>query len=480
MTTNPEHGATAAGATATGSPAQDHGTADIAGPGAADTVTGAPQPGAARPTDASVSEAQTIKDLARAAGGDVPIAQPVREPTFGEGLRAYGARLRGGDIGSLPAVLGLIVLFLLFSGLRPDTFPTAGNIANLLVQASSIIVLAMGLTFVLLLGDIDLSAGVAGGTAAAVMALALNDRGWPWYLGILAGLLTGLVIGTAIGLLVSRVGIPSFVVTLAFFLGLQGITLRLIGEGGTIPVRDSTIVSIANGNVPVTLGWILAIGASLAFAALTVSRWARLRSRGLNRDNLGLVIARAVLVAAVLLVVTAVLSQNRARVRTITLAGIPWSVPIIAVLLVVLTVVLGRTAYGRHVYAVGGNPEAARRAGISVPWIRLSVFMIGSTLAAASGIIDASRLNSVAPGSGGGNTLLLGVGAAVIGGTSLFGGKGRVSNAVIGGLVIAIIANGLGLLGQPSYVNYLVTGAVLLLAASVDAVSRRRRASAAI
>jgi D-xylose transport system permease protein len=156
----------------------------------------------------------------------------------------------------------------------------------------------------------------------------------------------------------------------------------------------------------------------------------------------------------------------------------PWSVPLIAVLLVVLSLVLGRTAYGRHVYAVGGNPEAARRAGIDVLRIRISVFMVGSTLAALAGIIDASRLNSVAPGSGGGNTLLLGVGAAVIGGTSLFGGRGKVSNAVIGGLVIAVIANGLGLLGQQAYVNFLVTGAVLLLAAAVDAVSRRRRSSA--
>ena len=274
-------------------------------------------------------------------------------------------------------------------------------------------------------------------------------------------------------------GIPSFVVTLAFFLGIQGISLWLIGEGGTIPVRDEVIVAVANGNVPLGLGWALAIGASVAYALLTLRRWQAARRRGLTRDNLVLVLLRAAGVAAVLLVVTGILSQNRARVPSIVLAGVPYSVPLIAVLLVVLTVVLGRTAYGRHVYAVGGNAEAARRAGISVQRVRVSVFMIGSTLAAFAGIIDASRLNSVAPGSGGGNTLLLGVGAAVIGGTSLFGGKGRVSNAVIGGLVIATITNGLGLLGQEAFVNYLVTGGVLLLAAAVDAVSRRRRASAA-
>ena len=435
-------------------------------------------PERATPEPAELTEQQRIAQLARAtAGGGSALAQPAPEPTFREGVQAYLARLRGGDIGSLPAIAGLVVLFVLFSLLRPDTFPTAGNIANLLVQASSIIVLAMGLTFVLLLGDIDLSAGVAGGASAAVMALVLRESGVNWVVGLLAALVTGLVLGTLIGLLVARVGIPSFVVTLAFFLGVQGITLRLIGEGGTIAVRDDVIVAIANSNVPVWLGWVLTALAAAGYAAVSLGRWAGQRRRGLSRDNLGVVIARLVVVVAVLFLVTAVLSQNRARVASIQLAGIPYSVPLIAVLLVVLTLVLSRTRYGRHVYAVGGNPEAARRAGISVRGIRMSVFMIGSTLAALAGVIDASRLNSVAPGSGGANTLLLGVGAAVIGGTSLFGGKGRVSDAVIGGLVIATIANGLGLLGQGAFVNFLVTGAVLLLAATVDAASRRRRAA---
>ncbi|PPK96090.1 D-xylose transport system permease protein [Kineococcus xinjiangensis] len=424
-------------------------------------------------------ESARIAELARAtASGGSPMAQPAEEPTFGEGIRAYITRLKGGDIGALPAALGLVVLFVLFAALRPDTFLTPINIANLMVQASSIIVLAMGLTFVLLLGDIDLSAGVAGGASAAVMALVMNDAGLGWYLSIPAALLTGLAFGTLIGMFVARVGIPSFVVTLAFFLGIQGITLWLIGEGGTIPVRDQVVVNIANGNVPVGLGWVFAVLAAAAYALITLGRWNSQRRRGLNRDNFILVVLRVVGVAVVLLGLTAVLSQNRARVPGIELAGVPYSVPIIGVLLVLLSIVLGRTAYGRHVYAVGGNAEAARRAGINVTRIRISVFMIGSTLAAFSGIIEASRLNSVAPGSGGGNTLLLGVGAAVIGGTSLFGGKGKVTNAVIGGLVIATITNGLGLMGQRAFVNFLVTGAVLLLAAAVDAISRRRRASA--
>ena len=422
-------------------------------------------------------ERARIAELARATSGPSALSQPVDEPTLAESGRAYLGRLKGGDIGSLPAVLGLVVLFVLFSALRPGTFASPINIANLIVQASSIIVLAMGLTFVLLLGEIDLSAGTAGGASAAVMALVLGGSGYPWYVGVPAGVATGVVIGLLIGLMVARVGIPSFVVTLAFFLGLQGVTLRLIGQGGTVRVSDDVVVGLANANVPVAAGWVLAVVAAVAYAALTLRRWDHQRRRSLTRDNRFVVVGRAVLVAAAVLGLTLVLSQNRARVPTIDLAGMPWTVPLIAVLLVVLTVVLGRTTYGRHVYAVGGNAEAARRAGISVQRIRLSVFMIGSGMAALSGIIEASRLNSVTPASGAGNQLLLGVGAAVIGGTSLFGGKGKVSNAVIGGLVVATITNGLGLLGQAAYVNFLVTGGVLLLAATVDALSRRRRST---
>jgi D-xylose transport system permease protein len=432
------------------------------------------------PTTGARSERDRIADLARATATAEPRVEAPKEPTVAESLRGYLERLRGGDIGSLPAVLGLVVLVAGFSALRPDTFPTAFNIANLMVQASAITVLAMGLVFVLLLGDIDLSAGVTGGTGAGVMAVALANLELPWFVAVPAALLVGAAIGLLIGVLVAVVGIPSFVVTLALFLALQGVVLVLIGDGGSVPVRDDVINAIANRNVPVPVGWALAVLACLAYAGLSVSGWLRKRRRDLNRDNLVVLLVKVAVISAVVLAVTAVLSQNRARVSTIDLSGIPYSVPFIAVLLVVLTFVLSRTRYGRYVYAVGGNAEAARRAGISVRRIRISVFVIGSTLAVVSGIIAASRLSSVAPSAGGGNTLLLGVGAAVIGGTSLFGGKGRVSNAVIGGLVIATIQNGLGLLGQAQNVNFLVTGAVLLLAATVDALSRRRRASAAI
>lgn len=396
--------------------------------------------------------------------------------TFGAAVRGYLQRVRGGDMGSLPAVLGLIVLFVVF-GLANDRFLSALNLANLITQAGSICVLAMGLVFVLLLGDIDLSAGVAGGVSACAMGLIIVNQNWPWWAAILTGILCGALIGLAIGLLRAKLGIPSFVVTLAFFLGLQGVTLKLIGEGGSVRVDDPVIRGLTISNLPVNIGWAAAVVVVLAFAGIEFYQYRRKAALQLANAPLGVVAARVGTVAAVILGVTYILSVNRSVNATNEIRGIPYVLPLILVLLVALTVVLKRTSYGRHIYAVGGNAEAARRAGISVDRIRVSVFVVCSSLAALSGIIAASYAGKVSAASGAGNTLLYAVGAAVIGGTSLFGGKGRAIDAVIGGVVVATIANGLGLLNQSSYINFLVTGGVLLLAASVDAISRRRRSS---
>ncbi|NVI92322.1 ABC transporter permease [Actinomadura sp. BRA 177] len=390
----------------------------------------------------------------------------------------YWNKIKSGELGALPAILGLISLVILFTALKPDTFLSKANLANLSTQALPITILAMGLVFVLLVGEIDLSAGVASGLSAAVMAKLLVDGGQPWYVTMASAVVTGVVIGVVIGWLVAVLRIPSFVVTLAFFLGLQGITLRLIGEGGTVPVRDDVIVAIATKNMPIWLGWALAVACSVGYTATLVLRWRRQHVRGLHSKPLQFVLAQSAVVAAALLISTYVLSQDRAPSPLITLGGIPWGVLVVGVLLIACTFVLGRTAYGRHIYAVGGNAEAARRAGINVTRIRISVFMIGSGLAAVSGIVAASRLNSVAVDAGGGNTLLYAVGAAVIGGTSLFGGRGKARDAILGGLVIAIIENGLGLLGTKAYLSFLITGVVLLLAATMDALARRRRSSA--
>jgi D-xylose transport system permease protein len=400
-----------------------------------------------------------------------------RDDTVGGVVRAYLTRVRGGDLGALPAVLGIVALGLLFFALRPNTFLTPLNITNLLVQAVPITLLAMGLVFVLLLGDIDLSAGVVSGVCAAVLAQLLAEAGTPWYVAILGALLAGALIGLFTGTLVGVIGIPSFVVTLALFLAFQGVTLRLIGQGGTVPIRDPVIQGIANRNLPVTFGWILAAVAILLYAGLQLNRWRTQRARGLAHQPLAIVAARSVLMALIIIAVTAILSQDRALSAAVDLVGIPYAIPLVIILLLALTFLLGRTSFGRHVYAVGGNTEAARRAGINVTRIRVLVFVISSTMAAVSGIAAASRLASVTAASGAGNTLLYAVGAAVIGGTSLFGGRGRVRDAVLGGLVVAIIANGLGLLGVEAYLNFIITGGVLLLAASVDALARRRAAA---
>ena len=397
--------------------------------------------------------------------------------SLGQYWQGYRNKLRAGDVGSLPAILGLVVLLIVFTIAAPGTFLSTFNFANLLTQAGSICVLAMGIGFVLLLGHIDLSAGVIGGVGAGVLAMLLLKQGWPWYLAIVAALLVGVIMGIVTGLLVSSVGIPSFVVTLAFFLAYQGVLLWIIGTGGTVPLNDPTIVAISNGNMPVVFGWIVVVASIAIYAGINLFVYQRRRAANLVTPPLAVIVLRVVVIAVLLLGAAFLLSQNRSK-GTIPLEGIPWIAPIVGVLLVFWTFIQNRTAFGRHVYAVGGNAEAARRAGIRVGYITIACFVISSAMAVLSGIIAASRLNSVTPDAGAGNTLLYAVAAAVIGGTSLFGGKGKARDAIIGGLVIAVIDNGLGLLGLQAYIKYIITGLVLLLAASVDAISRRRRASA--
>jgi len=391
--------------------------------------------------------------------------------------RNYWERIRGGDIGALPAVLGIIVLCTVFTILRPVFFST-GNFANLLTQGAAVTTIAMGLIFVLLLGEIDLSAGYASGVCASVLAILLTQHGWPWYGAVVAALVTGTVIGIVLGILVAKLGIPSFVVTLAAFLGFQGVALILLKEGRNVSIEDNTILAIANKNLAPWLGWLLLVFGVAGYAIIQVLKMRTRAVRGLNADPLSLIGIRVAVLAILGGVSVYVLNLERSRnAIVVSLKGVPIVVPIIALLLLVWTFVLTRTAYGRHIYAVGGNKEAARRAGINVDRIRISAFVICSTMAAVGGIIAASRNNSVDPNTGGSNVLLYAVGAAVIGGTSLFGGRGRVLDAVLGGAVVAIIDNGMGLMGYSSGVKYVVTGFVLLLAASVDALSRRRAAA---
>jgi len=401
----------------------------------------------------------------------------VVKPTFGSFFHDYWGRVRGGDLGSLPAVIGLILLSLIF-GVARDTFFSALNFANLFSQGAQYIFIAMGLVFVLLLGEIDLSAGFASGVCGAIMAILLTNHGWPAYGAIPAAMVTGIVIGFVLGFLVAKFGIPSFVVTLAAFLAFQGILLKLLGGGKNISINNAFVLKLANGNLSVAVSWALTILAIVGYAAVQLNQVRSRAARNLVTDPIGIVGMRIAGVAIVLLVATAILTQERSINPVLnSVKGVPIVAPIIAVFLIVWTFILGRTTYGRHVYAVGGNTEAARRAGIPVDRIRISVFVICSFMASIGGILAVSRANSVDPNTGGSNILLYSVGAAVIGGTSLFGGKGKAINAVIGGAVITVIDNGMGLLGYTAGTKYVVTGLILLVAASVDALARRRAAS---
>lgn len=408
------------------------------------------------------------------------IVAAAESPSIRHSARAYSQRVRRGDIGALPAVLGLVVLCTVFAILRP-TFLTAGNFANLFTQGAAVTVIAMGLVFVLLLGEIDLSAGFASGVCAAVLAVLLAQFGLPWYVCVLAAIGTGVVIGLLLGTLVAKVGVPSFVVTLAAFLAFQGLVLVLLKEGTNVSVTDPVIYAIENKNLPPALGWALYGFCVAAYAAVQLVRARKRAARGLVADPLSLIAARVGGLALIAGLAVYVLNLERSRNPGFaSLTGMPIVVPIIVVLLVVWTFVLRRTSFGRHIYAVGGNVEAARRAGIAVDRIKISAFVICSGMAAVGGIIAASKAASVDPNTGGSTVLLYAVGAAVIGGTSLFGGKGRVLDAVLGGAVVAVIENGMGLMGLGSSAKYLVTGAVLLLAAGVDAISRRRASAAGL
>ena len=392
---------------------------------------------------------------------------------LGASMKGYLAKIRGGEMGSLPAVLGLIILVVLFSLLRP-TFFTPLNFANFFSQAALVVILAMGLIFVLLLGEIDLSAGVTSGVSAAILAVLMQKQGVAWPLAVTAALASGIAIGLFIGFLVARVGIPSFVVTLALFLAFQGLVLVIIGEGGNIRITDPVILAIQNSNLSPLLGW--------AFYAIVVlgylggalfGRQQRVR-RGFAAPGLSLIIAKAAVIAVIGFAVVWILNLERSvNPAKNPLSGVPIIVPIIAVLTLIFGFILTRTSFGRHVYAVGGNVEAARRAGISISKIRIICFTVCSGTAAFAGLVYASRAASVDPNAGR-FVVLSAVAAAVIGGTSLFGGKGRIQDALIGGAVVAVIDNGMGLLGYPAGVKLMITGAVLMLAASADALSRKR------
>jgi D-xylose transport system permease protein len=296
--------------------------------------------------------------------------------------------------------------------------------------------------------------------------------GVSWWLAVIIAMIAGVVVGLGIGVLVAKVGIPSFVVTLAFFLAFQGLQLLVIGEGGLYRVESSRILQLENGNLPVAVGWILGVATIVfVFADGFMARRRRAKTGHTNRP-ISVLYVRTTVIGVAVIASVYFLNLERSSNPNFPIRGVPIAVLFVAGLLILGTFLLSRTKFGIHVYAVGGNPEGARRAGIRIGRLRIFVFMIGSGLAALSGLLSASRIGAV-DASAGRVIVLSGVAAAVVGGVSLFGGRGRLSDAVIGGLVIAVIDNGLGLLNLPSGLNLAVTGSVLLAAATADALSRK-------
>ncbi len=400
---------------------------------------------------------------------EAPVAGAPQPPSKLSGFARDRLRtLKEGELGSLPIVVGIIVIAIYFQS-RNSQFLTADNFVNLLAQMAAITIIGMGIVFVLLLGEIDLSIGYVSGMGGVVAAVLLEPgKNVPTWLAIVAALGTGAVIGLMQGFFVAKIGVPSFVVTLAGLLGWNGVVLLVIGSSGTIIIQNSFVNGLANNYVSHALAWIVAIA---CVAAYVLQQLATIRARakaGLPNQPWLFVITRMVALAVAAFAVVAIANSDR---------GLPYVTLVMLGAYILWTFVTQRTRFGRHIYAVGGNAEAARRAGINVDWVRIVVFMICSTMAALGGIVLASRLNSVDTSTGGGVILLYSIAAAVIGGTSLFGGRGSMKSAVLGAIVIAMIDNGLGLLNTSAGTKYIVTGIVLLAAVTLDSVSRRGRVS---
>jgi D-xylose transport system permease protein len=398
--------------------------------------------------------------------------------SFSEYSSGVFKKIRSGESGVLPVLVGLVIIVIIFQT-KNSAFLSAGNLTNLLEQAAVFVLFGMAEIFVLLLGEIDLSLGYVALVAGIVTAeLAAPPHNVAWWLAILAGLAVAAAIGAISGLLITRLGLPSFVVTLAGLLGWQGFGLFLFNNdkhssGGTISISNHILNDIVNGSFSVAASWIVMVVVVALFALLSLGRDRRRRASGLVAPPLPVTLIKIAAMAVAGVVVVLVCNTNRNHIGV--LKGMPWVVLIVLIVVAGWTFLLGRTKFGRYLYAIGGNAEAARRAGVSLNKIRLFAFMLAGLTAGIAGVVYASELGSVSNNFNGGTYVLYGVAAAVIGGTSLFGGRGKMVHAVLGGLVIATIYNGIVLLGLSAAAQLMVTGLVLLAAVVVDAVARRGR-----
>jgi len=426
------------------------------------------------PDDAALIESES--DQAEAE--QIAIAAPdVLAGSLQEYLRIWWRRIRSGESGTLPVTLGLVAIVIYFQA-RSSLFLSSGNLVNLAVQGAPIIVLGMAEVFVLLLGEIDLSVGYNAAIGGTVMAWAVFSM--PWWLAIILGLAASTFIGAVLGTLVTRLRLPSFVVTLAGLLGLEGLLLDVTawshhGAGGSIPISNHVINDITSGNMSPALGWILMIVIVAVAGAALVIRDRRRRAHNLAAPPFSVTGIKVALMSVAGVAVVLVGNSNRGVLTPVR--GVPWVVAIVLALLALWTALLARTRFGRYVYAIGGNAEAARRAGVNLALIRTLAFTLTGLTAGVGGVIYASRLGSIGTNFDGGQYVLWAVASAVIGGTHLFGGVGKILHALLGGIVVAAIYNGLALLGAGAATTDIVTALVLLAAVTIDTLTRRGRPS---
>jgi D-xylose transport system permease protein len=436
----------------------------------------APDPAVVEPGLASADDETAPDDPA------LTVAAPdVLAGSLQEYMRAWLVRIRSGESGALPIIAGLVGLVLFFQ-IEQSSFLTAGNIVNLLVQAAEFILLGVAEIFALLLSEIDLSVGYTAAVGAWIIAeLIAPPVNLPWWIAILAALAATGAFGALQGTLITRLGLPSFVVTLGGLLFMNGVMLELAkidksAVGGVIQIDSSSpIAKLVNSNMSPAVSWIALAVAVALFAAVSLSRSTRRRSQGLSAPPVGITILRIVVTAVGGIVVVVVCNLNRGALTP--LRGVPWVIPFVLAILVACTWLLSRTRLGRYIYAIGANPEAARRAGINVARIRTAGFAICAMIAGLAGLAYASRLGSISTSIQGGNLVLYAVAAAVIGGASLFGGRGRPLNALLGGIIIATVINGLGLMGVSDAVQFISTAIVLIAAVTLDSLVRRRAAA---
>jgi D-xylose transport system permease protein len=455
---------------------------EAVGPGASPvpdpgTTANPPAPGTAVATEEPAAPEVSVPDMAAAAASPDLLVD-----SFGEYVRAWWVRIKAGQSGALPILAGLAVIVVIFQ-VQQSQFLSAGNLVNLMVQAAVFVLLGLAEIFVLLLSEIDLSTGYVAAVSGFVIAeLITTPYNWPVWAGILAGFAVAGGIGLLQGTLITRLRIPSFIVTLAGLLGWQGVMIWLADRdktavGGVVTIDSHTFVyKLVNDNMSVAAGWITLIVVMAIFAIVTLARAARRRARGLSAPPISITILTIVVTAAAGIALVAISNVNRGVLR-VTLRGVPWVVPFVLAMVLAWSLLLGKTRLGRYIYAIGANPEAARRAGINVALVRTVAFGLCSLTAGMAGLVYMSRLGSMATDIDGGTLVLYAVAAAVIGGASLFGGYGKPVHALLGGVVIAAVANGLGLLGIGAAGDDMVTALVLLAAVTVDSLVRRRSAT---